>query len=91
MLAAAAALGGGLRGKMPLFQIPGRQAQVAAQQELHVRLLRRQSEYLRVEVVLVAVADEYQQGLVRQGRDRLLPPVEQQAEGVQLYEEAVVG
>ena len=43
---------------------------VAAQQELHVRFSLRQREYLRVEVVLVAVADKYQQGLVRQGRDQ---------------------
>ena len=49
------------------------------------------SEHRRIEMVLVAVADEHQQRLVRQGRENALPPVEQQADLIQFDEKTVVG
>ena len=64
---------------------------VAAQQELDVRFSLRQREYFRVEVILMPVADKHQQGLVRQRRDRLLPPVEQQTDGIQFDQKPIVG
>ena len=76
---------------MPFLQIPGDQMEIAAQKNVDIRFLFQKLKYLRVKMILVSVADKYQQRLVRQGRNCLFPPVEQQAEVIQFDKEPIMG
>ncbi len=83
---------GGLLRQAPAGPVPLRQADVFAQQKPDGPGTAVQPEDLRLEVVLMAVAGQHQQGLFRrQRRQSPLPPVKQQTDALQLHKKAAVG
>ena len=87
-----AALGGGGLRNAPLGHAAAPQVDALPQEETDLPLPVVQGEDVGVEVVLVAVAHEDQQGLLPpQGRQRPLPPVKEQGDGGQLHQKAAVG